>query len=95
MTIRTKLLLTLATVVMLVVAHGLIDSHYARLSRTEIDQLGKVAVAGSSATHDMLDTLSRLESSLFADGKREGAPANGLPISDQGKVLFDKSFTNS
>lgn len=80
MTIKSKLLLTLATVVTLVVAHGLIDSHYVSVTQREIDQLGKLAVAGSFATHDMLDTLSQLESSLFVGGRREGEAANSLQI---------------
>jgi len=88
MMIRTKLLLVLAGVLLLVVAQGLMNLRYVSGTRTDVGRLGKVVVSGSSAALGMLDALSDLETCMTDADKKEAGLANPLQIRKQG----DRSF---
>ncbi len=88
MTIRTKLLLVLASVGLLVVAQGLMDLRYASGTQTDVNRLGKIVVSGSSAALGMLDALSELETCMTAADNGEPGPENTRRICDQGKRSF-------
>jgi len=88
MNIRIKLLLVLASVVLLVVAQGLVDLRYASETKADIDQLGKVVVVGSSAALGMLDVLSELETCMTAAVNGEAGPGDALQIRNQGEHSF-------
>jgi len=90
MTIRTKLLLALASMVLLVVVQGLLDLRYASETRTDVDQLGKVVVSGSSAALGMMDALSELEVCLTATDNVDAIPVDTLRIRFQGEKSFQE-----
>jgi len=89
MKIRTKLLLVLAGVVLLVVAKSLVDLRYASETQANIDKLANVIVSGSSAGHGMLDALSELEACMAAESDEPG-PAHAIQIRDQGEQSFQE-----
>jgi len=90
MKIRTKLLLVLASVLLLVVALGLMDMRYAAETRTDVGRLEKAVVSASSAALGMLDALSKLETDLAAANNGETGPANALQIRNQGERSFQE-----
>jgi PAS domain S-box-containing protein len=85
MMIRTKLLLVLASVVLLVVAQGLMDLRYASRTKADVGHLGEIVVSGSSAALGMLDALSELETGLTAADDGDDGPDHIRQIRNQGE----------
>ncbi len=90
MMIRTKLMLVLAGVVLLVVAQGVVDLRYTSGTTADVNRLGKVVVSGSSAALGMLDALSELEVAMtVSDGEKAG-PVDAGQICRQGHLSFQE-----
>ncbi len=85
MMIRTKLLLVLASVMLLVAAQGLMDLRYASGTRADVAQLGKVVVSGSAAALGMLDALSELETSVTGADNEPARATDAIHIRNSGE----------
>jgi signal transduction histidine kinase/CheY-like chemotaxis protein len=90
MNVRTKLLLVLASVVLLVAAQEWMNLRFALRTGADVGQLEKNAVAESSAAMGMLDAISELETCLAITDNRESGPAHPLQIRNQGERAFQK-----
>jgi PAS domain S-box-containing protein len=85
MKIRTKLLLVLASVVLLVAAQEWMNWRFALKTGAKVSQWEKTTVAESSAAMGMFDALSELETSLTAANT---GTAGTLSIRNQGEQAF-------
>jgi PAS domain S-box-containing protein len=84
MKIRTKLLLVLAGVVLLMAAQEALNLRLASETRADVRRLEQATVAESSAALGMWNALAELEASLTMANNDGSGPANSLPIRNQG-----------
>jgi PAS domain S-box-containing protein len=90
MKIRTKLILVLAGVLLLVAAQEALNLRLASETRAEVGRLEKTTVAESSAALGMWNALAELETSLVGANNEGAIPANPLPLRNQGGAALQK-----